>query len=94
MSDLSKLNSASTYPPLTIPAADPADLKRGVEVVTRYFYGNSVPGRKAKVIRKFQSTDSKKNGAWYVRVSFGKNRSGQSLLKTFPICVIGLASDL
>jgi hypothetical protein len=88
MTDLKTLNSASTYPPLNIPPANPEELKRGTEVVIRYFYADSLPGRKSKVLRKYQSLD----GRWFVRVKFGVNRGGQSLLKSFPLSVLGLAT--
>lgn len=86
MSKLHKLNSASTYPPLDLPAPKPEQLKRGTKVQTRYFYGNSVPGNKSKVIRTYQSS----NGNWYVRVNCGKNLGNQSIIKTIYMNALAL----
>lgn len=74
------------YPPLKTPELRLEDLKRGVKVKTRIFYADSLPGREAKVVR-FWTTH---NGTW-VRCNYGKNLSGQSLLKTMPSDVLTLA---
>lgn len=67
----------STFPPLDLPAVEPSALKRGLPVQTRYFYADSIPGNKAKVVRFWDSPRG-----IYVRCNFGKNLGGQSILKT------------
>ncbi|EKP0311675.1 hypothetical protein ACTG16_23200 [Aeromonas sp. 23P] len=84
--DLNSLNSASLYPPLMLPAVTPDQLKRGTPIQTRYFYADSIPGNKGKVVR-FWSTAK----GWYVRVNYGKNLGGQSLLKTMLMDALALA---
>lgn len=86
MSDLSQLNSASLYPPLNLPAVQPHQLKRGLEIQTRYFFADSIPGNKGKIVRAWQTA----KGHWYVRVNFGKNQGGQSLLKTMVLDAMAL----
>jgi|TARA_A100001518_G_C1222020_1_gene66885 hypothetical protein len=76
----------SLYPPLNCPELDPTALKRGLEVQTRIFYADSLPGRKAKVVRFWETPKG-----WFVRLNYGKNLSGQSLLKTMPCNVLALA---
>lgn len=66
----------SGYVPLNLPAVDVATLRRGTAVQTRYFCANSVPGSKATVVRVMRTT----NG-FLVRCNYGKNLSGQPLLK-------------
>lgn len=70
------MNSQALYPPLQLPAVNVTALTRGTCVQTRYFFADSVPGSKATVVRVRES----KTGPW-VRCNFGKNLSGQSLLK-------------
>lgn len=78
--------SGSPYPPLDLPAVEEGMLKRGVAVQTRYFYADSVPGNKAIVVRVRNTP----KGA-FVRCNYGKNLSGQSLLKWMPIDALALA---
>ena len=80
------MNSASLYPPLTLPAADASLLKRGTAVQTRYFFADSVPGSKATVVRVRPSRTGP-----MVRCNFGKNLSGQSLLKWMCADALALA---
>lgn len=70
------MNSHALYPPLALPAVDAPSLKRGTRVQTRYFFADSVPGSEATVVR----VKGSRAGPW-VRCNFGKNLSGQSLLK-------------
>lgn len=76
----------SCYPNLAAPELDSALLTKGLRVQTRVFYADSIPGNKATVMR-FWTTH---NGTW-VRCNYGKNQSGQSLLKTMPLNVLALA---
>lgn len=89
MEELDKLNSAELYPPLSLPAVSPEQLNRGARVQTRYFYANSLPGNKSKVIRFWQTS----NGGWLVRVNCGNNAGGQSILKTMCISALALDQD-
>ena len=67
----------SSWKPLDLPAVEVERLKRGVVVQTRYFFADSVPGSKASVVRVRKD----KHGNYWVRCNYGKNLSGQSLLK-------------
>ncbi len=80
-----------SYPPLDLPPLAGGVLRKKLAVQTRYFYGNSVPGNRAVVIRFWESP----KGIW-VRCNYGKNLSGQSLLKTMPIdalCLVPAIGD-
>lgn len=74
------------YPPLDLPALDTTLLKRGLSVQTRHFYADSLPGKKATVVRHWQTH----NGVW-VRCNYGRNAGGQSLLKTMHASALALA---
>jgi len=74
-----------SYPALNVSAVDASVLTRGANVITRYFYADSIPGNKAKVVRVHNT----KNGYW-VRCNYGKNLSGQSLLKWMPSDALAL----
>lgn len=74
------------YPSLDLPELDTTILKRGLAVQTRVFFADSIPGRRAKVVRFWAAP----NGVW-VRCNYGKNAGGQSLLKTMPANVLPLA---
>lgn len=76
----------SLYPPLDLPELDTSLLKRGLQVQTRVFYADSLPGNKAKVVRFWDSPKGT-----FVRLNYGKNLGGQSLLKTMPANVLALA---
>lgn len=56
-------------------------------VQTRYFYADSVPGRQATVVRVRHTP----KGA-FVRCNYGKNLSGQSLLKWMCADALALVS--
>lgn len=68
-----------SFPALPLPAVDVAELRRGSPVQTRYFFADSVPGNRATVVRVRYTP----KGPW-VRCNYGKNLSGQSLLKWMP----------
>jgi len=74
------------YPPLDLPELDTSLLKRNLKVQTRTFYADSLPGSKAAVVRFWDSPKGV-----FVRLNYGKNLSGQSLLKTMPANVLALA---
>ncbi|HCF3018822.1 TPA: hypothetical protein NIB55_006104 [Pseudomonas aeruginosa] len=74
------------YPPLNLPELDPALLKRRLQVQTRTFYADSLPGSKATVVRFWDTPKGV-----FVRLNYGKNLGGQSLLKTMPANVLALA---
>ena len=80
------MNRQSIYPALDRTSLMPDELVRGLEVQVRYFYADSLPGTKAKVVR-YWDTPAGIN----VRCNFGKNLGGQSLLKTMPIDALALA---
>lgn len=67
------------FPPLELPPVAVALLRRGSLVQTRYFYADSLPGNRATVVRVVKTP----RGIW-VRCNYGKNQSGQSLLKWMP----------
>ena len=60
----------SLYQPLNCPELNPTALKRGLEVQTRIFYADSVPGNKAKVVRFWETPKG-----WFVRLNYGKNEA-------------------
>lgn len=74
------------FPPLDAPAVPAADLKRGLAVQTRYFYADSKPGNRAKVVRYWDTPKGV-----FVRCNYGKNLGGQSLLKTMPLDALAVA---
>ncbi len=74
------------YPPLDAPTVPASELKRGLTVQTRYFYADSPPGNRAKVVRFWDTPKG-----IFVRCNYGKNLGGQSLLKTMPIDALALA---
>lgn len=76
----------SPFPSLNLPELDPALLKKGLEVQTRTFYADSKPGSRAKVVRYWDTPKGP-----FVRLNYGKNLGGQSLLKTMPCNVLALA---
>lgn len=67
------------FPPLPLPAVDATCLRKGSFVQTRYFFADSIPGRRAEVVRVRQTPKGP-----FVRCNYGKNLSGQSLLKWMP----------
>lgn len=79
--------SYKQYPPLELPSIDISRIEKGTRVQTRTFYGNSLPGAQAVVVRIKQ--DKYKN--WWVRCNYGKNLSGQSLLKWMPANVLAFS---
>lgn len=88
--EVGRLNPS--YPPLDKPPLAGGDLRKKLAVQTRYFYGNSVPGNRAVVIRYWEESPK---GIW-VRCNYGKNLSGQSLHKTMPIdalCLVAVPGD-
>ncbi len=64
------------YPPLNLPAVHAGVLSKGDKVQTRYFYADSLPGSKATVVRVRNTPKGS-----FVRCNYGKNQSGQSILK-------------
>ena len=74
------------YPSLKLPALQADQLRKGLDVQTRYFYADSLPGRRATVVRHWTTH----NGTW-VRCNYGRNLSGKSLLKTMPADTLALA---
>lgn len=79
--------SHDLYPSLDLPAItneQAKQLKRGTAVQTRCFYGNSLPGNKATVLRHSED----QHGNVRLRCNYGKNRSGKSLLKWMPANVL------
>lgn len=75
------------YPPLSLPVVDVASLRRGAAVQTRSFFADSVPGSKATVVRVRKDM----HGNSWVRCNYGKNRSGQSILKWMCADALALA---
>lgn len=65
------------YPPLSLPGVDVPTLRRGARVQTRTFFADSVPGSKATVVRVRKD----RHGNDWVRCNYGRNLSGQSILK-------------
>jgi len=78
----------SLYPSLDLPSAPVSALKRGTCVQTRYFYADSLPGAKATVVRHWES-----KGHHWVRLNYGKNLGGQSILKTMPLDALALVTE-
>jgi hypothetical protein len=89
MRQLNSLNSATLYPPLHLPALTLSDLKKSLPIQTRYFYADSVSGRQGKVVRWWTTP----KGSTYVRVNYGKNLGGQSLLKTMCLDALALSVE-
>lgn len=74
------------YQKLDLPAVEKKALKRGLPVQTRYFYGHSVAGSQAKVVRVMETA----RGV-FVRCNFGKNLGGENLINTLPLDALALA---
>lgn len=75
------------HPTLPLPCVDVATLRRGTSVQTRSFFADSVPGSKAAVVRVRRD----KYGNGWVRCNYGKNLSGQSILKWMCADALALA---